>query len=320
MKRYFPALFAIIAATVFSCTKNTGGGGGGEEEQESTAEFQFQVPEDPCLSGVLHGTFYAGAPMTENEYITINVNVTRPGTIFYSTESVNGFSFAISDTVEETGIQEVKLRGKGMPVEPGNNRFIVAAANSDIAYTIPVIQQAVQLEEVPSGIYMKGTLGGESFNIVFPGDEDDALSEKLNGDSVLVSAFVHPGGAPAPGYGSLTLQKQFLRGMQDATEEVFLAFFNPGSSNIAFDRCGKFSDGILVKWIDDEGKEWSISKDGEQEGSTFKIVGVEDGHRADGKYYVKVKAYLTCNLYRSPGEKKKLDNAEIVSCFVMDRD
>lgn len=317
MKRSFPTLFAIFAIALFACSKNSGGnGGGGEEEPQSTAEFQFETTsEDICSGNVLHGTYYAGAPMTENEYIVVNINVTKPGTIFFATESVNGFDFAIADTVDETGVQEVRLQGKGMPLEPGNNVFEASTDNAEITFTIPVIKQAVQIEDVPTGIYMKGTFGGENFDITFAGNENNAPTEQLNGDSVAVPTFVSSGsGSP-----ELILHRQYLRDWPAATEEDFLAFFDPRSYAIAFDKCGKFSDGIWVEWKDDAGASWVVSADGNQEESSYTIVGVEDGHRTDGKYYVKVKAYLTCKLYKSPTEMRKLDNVEIVSCFVMDK-
>lgn len=322
MKRNFFSLFVLSLLALYSCTKTVAPAddGDGEEIPKSTAEFQIEESDDFC-STTLYGTFFAGAPMTENEYIKLNLNVTNPGTVYFSTETINGYNFFVHDTIDTPGIHEVHLRGKGMPLEQGNNKFTISKGNANLSFTIPVVQQAVQLEDVPSEIYMKGKFGGENFDITFPGDENDVQSTELNGDSVEVSTFVNPGsGDLFPGYGALTLQKQYLRGMQTATEEDFLAFFNPGSYPIAYDRCGKYSDGIRVTWVDDEGESWTVSKEGNQEGSSYVIVGAEGGHRTDGKYFVKVKAYLTCKLYKSSTATKTLENVEIVSCFVMDND
>ncbi len=81
-----------------------------------------------------------------------------------------------------------------------------------------------------------------------------------------------------------------------------------------------FSGGIWVGWMDDEEVGWTIKAGADQEGSSFKILGTEDGHRMDGKYYVKVKAKLTCKVYRETGnEMKQLKDVEIVTYFIKGR-
>ena len=99
-----------------------------------------------------------------------------------------------------------------------------------------------------------------------------------------------------------------------STEEDFKNFFSPGAYPIRKYDCWR--SGLLLFWNDDQNESWSTFwGSGDQSGSSFKIVGVEDGHDSEGIYFVKVFAKFNCKLYKQSGEMKELTNGEMVGYF-----
>jgi hypothetical protein len=114
------------------------------------------------------------------------------------------------------------------------------------------------------------------------------------------------------------VSKGLMHHYTSATQAQFKAFFAPGDYPYA---PGSFSlgDGVAVTWTDTNGEYWD-TRDGrvDQNGSTFKIISVEDAPDVTGTFYVKVKMQFTCKLYNvNTGAMKQLTNGEIVVYFGM---
>lgn len=247
--------------------------------------------------------------MTPTNVLTIKINVTKAGTISFNTDPINGYYFGVSDTFA-TGAQELTLQAFGMPLKPGNNTFEFGEAGNTFFQTVPVLQQAVQLEEVPEAIYARGKMNGANFDLTFSGDEDDVKHTWNSSDVIEVRSFIRSA------LGELMIQKQFMGGLDTATEVEFKRFFTPRAYPIAYsDNCGNTSDGVIISWTNDQGTTYTARPDLDQETSSFVIVGINDGHRVDGKYYIRVKARLTVNLYAA-NDMKRFEDLEVVSCFV----
>jgi hypothetical protein len=140
-------------------------------------------------------------------------------------------------------------------------------------------------------------------------------------DTTSYSSFIYPPWPNPPGTGSLSIQKQFFNAAT-GTEADFKAFFKPGAYPIVYRDCVEkdFSAGIWIGWVDDDLVGWYVKLGEDQEGSYFKILGAEDGHRMDGKYYVKVKAKFTCKVYKeTDSEMKQLKDVEVISYFIKGR-
>ena len=77
--------------------------------------------------------------------------------------------------------------------------------------------------------------------------------------------------------------------------------------------------GILIYWVDSSSHKGWGTRDGaaNQEGSSFTIVGIEDGHNLAGNYFVKVKSRFNCTLYdHETNDSIALTDGEMVSYFI----
>ena len=127
------------AAGTFSYTPGTngcsfivivGGGGGGN------AVFTFNGAPNACASFTPAGTYTAGVLLTAANFVTVNVNVTTPGTYTITTASVNGVSFSGSGTFAAAGAQVVQLAGSGTPTAAGTFSYLTGTGGC--SFSIPV--------------------------------------------------------------------------------------------------------------------------------------------------------------------------------------
>ena len=291
-----------------------------EPPKDTLAEFTLDT-SDLCSVISSNGNFIMGSALTLNEYMQVKINVTKAGKYYISTDTLNGYHFSDSGKFDVDGTTTVTLKGHGTPLIAGNSRFTFNTTS--VFHTIAVLDTNVVVEPVPFGFYMTGKFGDMDFHVVPQVDVNNVSFGFSNGsDSTSYSSFVYPEWPNPEGTGSLSLQKQHFYPVSTATEADFREFFKPGAYPIAYRNCEAqpLSSGIWVAWVDDQQVAWYVKYKSDQEGSYFKILGTEDGHRTDGKYYVKVKAKLNCKVYReTDNEMRQLKDVEIVSYFIKGR-
>lgn len=78
-----------------------------------------------CLPPNIMGTYYTTKALADTNYVEILVNITKTGSYKIKTDSQNGYSFADSGYFTATGMQSVKLKGKGTPILPLTSDFTV---------------------------------------------------------------------------------------------------------------------------------------------------------------------------------------------------
>jgi hypothetical protein len=108
-----------------------------------------------CTQAVPGGTYTAGVALAPANTLTVQVNVTTPGTYLLGAASTNGFLFTSSGTFSATGLQTVTLTGTGTPIAAGISIVTVTNIASTCTYAITVLPAAAPavftLDGAPNG-------------------------------------------------------------------------------------------------------------------------------------------------------------------------
>lgn len=279
-----------------------------------------QVSSDLICSQVeTHGSYSPGVSLSQNEFVEIEVKVTKTGTWKYSSDTLNGFSFYGSGEFTDTGIQKIKLSGRGKPLLPGNNLFTLAKDTVVLHHLVSVLDNNIVEEEVGTISYFSATIGGIHYEVEnYPAGPDNipyGVSSQDHPQSF--SGFVNDqNNAQGSSTGTLSLQKGYLNSV-NITPDQFKNFFHIGAYPFAQKNCdGMLAPGIFIGWVNGENEMFTTILGDDQTGSSFQITGVEDGYDNKGIYYVKVRAKFNCKLYKYPSkEMKELTDGESVTYF-----
>lgn len=130
-------------------------------------------------------------------------------------------------------------------------------------------------------------------------------------DDVVIGAGINPSGGTVTGKTGMGVSKGTMHNYITASNADFKNFFAPG--DYSFSAGAK--DGVSVGWVDENGTDWESDKgSGDQTGSNFKIVSVED-YQDIIDYYIKVKVQFNCKVYDDSGHTKTITNATFVGSF-----
>lgn len=126
---------AIVIAGVFlfaACQKEL------SFERGGVASGSLKNPLGDCLPVTPNGTYSADSTLTDNNYVDIQVNFSTPGLYNISTDSSNGFAFQGTGSVNDTGLQNIRLIGTGKPSVAQLTNFVVTFDSSFCMFSIPV--------------------------------------------------------------------------------------------------------------------------------------------------------------------------------------
>ncbi|MEJ7586023.1 MAG: hypothetical protein WKI04_00540 [Ferruginibacter sp.] len=125
----------------------------------STAAFTFTGAPGACTTATPAGTYQTGTALTASNTITIDVNVTTPGTWVITTPAVNGMTFSGSGNFTTATPQTVTLTGSGTPVTEGVFDFTLP--NNGCSFPITVFTGT------PATDFLKCTIDGvaRTFNV-----------------------------------------------------------------------------------------------------------------------------------------------------------
>jgi hypothetical protein len=104
-----------------------------------TAGYSLISSSSGCIDVYVEGDYTKGTPLTSENKITIQVNVTKIGTWSLTTATTNGMKFSGSGTFNRTGVQTIILRGKGIPENVGNTVFPIVGNTTTCNFYITVI-------------------------------------------------------------------------------------------------------------------------------------------------------------------------------------
>lgn len=123
-------LFSLVCFCFFiSCQKELSEEHG-TPDPAAAAEFTFAGAPGACAAATNTGYFASGTTLTDENTVTLEVDVTRPGTYTITTNTANGYSFSASGSFTDRGRQTVVLQGTGTPVEARNDVFTPQAGSA----------------------------------------------------------------------------------------------------------------------------------------------------------------------------------------------
>jgi len=119
------------SSCTFSVTTLPGAGGG-------TSVFTLAGSPGNCVPGTVSGGYSVGIALNAGDSVSIQVNVTTPGTWSITTSTLGGMTFSGSGTFTTAGVQTIRLVGTGTPTAAGPFVFPVSAGASSCSFTITV--------------------------------------------------------------------------------------------------------------------------------------------------------------------------------------
>jgi hypothetical protein len=130
-----------------------------------SAVYTLDVTGGACSGATYSGTYTAGTPLTINNAVILNVNVTTLGNWSVSTNTNNGISFIGSGTFTATGPNMIVLTGSGTPTTGGVFNFTATAGTSTCTFSVTVSGTSLNadyLPETPFSNWSDRLVGGTS--------------------------------------------------------------------------------------------------------------------------------------------------------------
>lgn len=327
-KLFLSSLLCVLLIGSWSCQKeisreNPSNSPGNGNTTGGDAVYTLVASGSNCSDATASGTFQEGVMLTLAEMVTVTVNVTKTGTWTYVSRLVNGIILAGSGVFTGTGNQSITLLATGKPLAAGTSTFsLPGSSGCNINITVTAAGTGGGGGGTPTNeFYYKATIGGVDYMQEVTNTNDYEAGSGMGGtDDVSFSAGIYYASTPIPaGSTGMGVEKGLMHNYLSATDAQFKAFFNPGTYPYAPPGPGTFTngDGFVLGWTDPSGNEWyTQAGTGDQTGSTFKIISVEDSYDVIGNYYIKVKMQFSCKLYNvNTGDMKQLTNGEMVALF-----
>lgn len=112
-----------------------------------------------CLPVSVSGNYVADSMTNEDNFITVDVNVTSIGSYAIYTDTVNGYSFKASGSFSNTGINHVKLLCAGKPLA-ANTDYLIIHYNTSICQA----SVTVQSNAIPAAVFSLQGAPGQCMN------------------------------------------------------------------------------------------------------------------------------------------------------------
>jgi hypothetical protein len=174
LSRLYITISAFITLSLFaSCNKAT-------DNPQSADPFSIVVNSNVRMQ--IHGKYVFDLPCDTSHYITVPVQVNKPGPWALATDSVNGLKFRGTGEFSSTGLQIIKLYGIGSPIAPEKTSFKLKVSSQEVFDTLLPIKSFLDVDingtrylsvEYPSGVgeLRSGPQYQSSGGIAFPSCE-----------------------------------------------------------------------------------------------------------------------------------------------------
>ncbi len=141
---YFAVLATVTSFWFASCTKELSYETGNTPIIDTTNTSQGTLSGDPgsCANITVAGIYGQAILLDTSNKLTVEVNFTKTGTYYLTSDTVNGFYFNGSGSVAATGIANVTLKGNGTPLNPGQFTFKLKYKTSSCSFVVSVYQVA----------------------------------------------------------------------------------------------------------------------------------------------------------------------------------
>jgi len=127
---YLGTVLFVTTLLFTACTKNTDPSG------ESAGSLQ-SLATGNCTPATVHGLFKVDSVLTSENYVDILVNVSVGGSFTIKSDTVNGYSFKKTGTMD-AGQNTVRLYASGKPVATGVNNFTIYYGSSVCTFPVTV--------------------------------------------------------------------------------------------------------------------------------------------------------------------------------------
>src|ERR1051326_3079173 len=125
LRRELCFLFCLLLITFYACKKEYSYEGG-------------PLSSGYCADIIVAGKYVVGKDLTDSNFLLVQAYIRTRGSYSITSDTVNGFSFAGSGNVLDTGIQELRLAAHGKPLKQGNSLFIIRYHSSQCQVQIAV--------------------------------------------------------------------------------------------------------------------------------------------------------------------------------------
>lgn len=105
----------------------------------STATFTLGGAGSTCTGALAGGTYTAGTALGASNTLSVQVNVTTPGSYTISSNSVDGITFSKTGVFAATGTQTVILTGTGIPAAAGGFNYTITAGGGNCTASVTVV-------------------------------------------------------------------------------------------------------------------------------------------------------------------------------------
>lgn len=92
-----------------------------------------------CQPITLRGIYFVDSTVTDSNYVTIQVNVTVPGSYVITTDIQNGYGFRDTGFFAVPGLNTIKLKAVGRPKQPITSDFTVSFGTSFCVFSVPAL-------------------------------------------------------------------------------------------------------------------------------------------------------------------------------------
>lgn len=136
---------------------------GKEKSFETAAPGKGSLQNDAgeCAPKIVGGSFIAGKPTTDSNYIEVGIYVAKKGGYQIVSDTVNKYYFKGTGNFTDTGFVTIRLKASGTPAVAGKDLFTLFFDSSFCEVTIPVTDSTTMPVTCPAvtvqGTYTAGT-------------------------------------------------------------------------------------------------------------------------------------------------------------------
>lgn len=145
-------IFTVVATGIAGCSFTV------TVSAPVPATYTLSGAPGACTVATVNGIYGLNQPLTSNNTVTVEVNVTTIGTYSLSTNTVSGMTFTKSGSFTQTGVQQITLVGSGTPTVSGENIFTIGS--SGCRFSVQVLGPAAYTLSGAPGACTVATING----------------------------------------------------------------------------------------------------------------------------------------------------------------
>lgn len=131
----------------------------------SPAVFTLAGAGGTCTAAVVAGNYATATPLNSTNTVTINVNVTTPGS-YSLTTTFQGMTFSGSGVFTTTGANTIILTGSGTPTTAGANTVPITVGTASCSFVVTVGSPAVYTMDCSTAVISGTYQVGNSFEFI----------------------------------------------------------------------------------------------------------------------------------------------------------